>query len=651
MKKALLIAVLTFAAGILMGFPRISVAEIISTTWCGPCGPVHTYMDENYPEIYDEAVLLDFITDTLGSEEVDPYCYTIYWLYNPDEDAYYIPSGGTDGTWGFVGSGAPEDIIAHLTSAAGTETPVGLWFEGVTDDTAYVAVTIDDSTAGGDYRLFVFLLESHIIIPGTTIDEYNWTVRDMLTGETGEDFTIAYGDTLHFAVPFVYGTDWVIAECELAAFIDNGEDHVILQGAHGTLPAPEYYYVLHDEGTFLMGEPGEEMIFSITIENSGLSGDTIDMHLETEIPTTWAVEATTPYSTFDEDGWVEVASATFETVFVSFITDTVEIGSGASILTFTSRATGRTYEIEFGVSTGGGILIVDDDQGDDYGHYYTDAMDNIGMNYVVFDRSSAVPTIEGMTRFDAVIWFTGSPWTDVIVADDEDVIGGFLDGGGKLFLTSQETGYDIGTTPFYENYLHALYVADEAASRDINGVDANPISDGLSFSIEGGDGANNQNYPDVISPLGDAEPVFYYGAGTAECAGLMYDDVYRLVYLSFGFEGISAQEDRDSVMSRVLTWLAGTGVSENKDIKIRELAISASPNPFNSSCKISVSLPDGGDVMIYDLSGKMVAPVETKLSPGEYSLIFSAEALPSGIYFAVAKSKNSIATKRILLVQ
>ncbi len=654
MRRMFICVVIVLAVfGLAMGFTRVPVAEDISATWCGPCGALHSYMDDHYPAIYDDAVLLDYITDDLGTDEVDPYCYYIYWLYNPDEDGYYIPSGGIDGVWGFVGSGSGAEIIDSLTARAGTTTPVGLWFEDVANDTAYVAVTIDDASAAGSYRLFVFLLESGIILPGTAIDEYNWIVRDMLTGTTGESFTIAYGDTMHFAIPYEFGSDWVISNCELAAFVDDDSTHhTIFQGAHGVIPPPDYYYALHTEGTSALGEPGDEVTFYILVENTGAMGDTIGIHLESDAPSTWVVNACTPEVCFLEDANMYVASSAIETVSVHFYTDSLAAASGTATLTFTSHGDAREYELEFSVSTGGGILVVDDDQDQDYETYITNALDSLGRNYVVFDRNADIPTASGMENFDAVIWLTGWHWSDVLTTEDVAALSTYLDDGGKLFIHGTDIGWDLvanGISPsFMTDYLKADWTTadDSASSHDVYGVAGDDITDGFSFSIER-DGTSSR-YADILHPRDGADPILYYGTGTSECAGLKYAGTYRLVYFGFGFESIESDEDQVDLLGNIMDWLLETGISDNNKSLPQKLLFSVTPNPFNSACRINYTIPGKGRLSITDLSGRTVAE---KSIEGAGNFVWQANDATSGIYFVKLRWDNNEIHNRIILIK
>lgn len=78
------------------------------------------------------------------------------------------------------------------------------------------------------------------------------------------------------------------------------------------------------------------------------------------------------------------------------------------------------------------------------------------------------------------------------------------------------------------------------------------------------------------------------------------------------------------------------------------------PNPFNPSTKINFSLPIKSFVRlnIYNSLGKEVAKlIEESLIAGTYQKDFSAEALPSGIYFYKIKTEKFSETKKMILIK
>ena len=78
------------------------------------------------------------------------------------------------------------------------------------------------------------------------------------------------------------------------------------------------------------------------------------------------------------------------------------------------------------------------------------------------------------------------------------------------------------------------------------------------------------------------------------------------------------------------------------------------PNPFNPSTMISWQLPVGSwqTLKIYDVLGNEVETLVDEYKPaGTYAITWYADGLPSGIYFYQLKTKNSIDTKKMILIK
>jgi len=221
------------------------------------------------------------------------------------------------------------------------------------------------------------------------------------------------------------------------------------------------------------------------------------------------------------------------------------------------------------VSAKGFVLLVDDDEGDDYETYYQNALMASGYLYDYWNRdSNGCPTAAAMSQYSAVVWFTGDDGSTTLVTEDQNTLGTYLDNGGRLFVTGQDIGYDIRTSPFYSNYLHATYGVDDTNVVDLDGTAGDPIGDGLTLVITSGDGANNQGWPSGITVVNPATEVLTYHNNPYD-AGLKVDTgTYRVVYFAFGFEGINNMNDRNTVMNRTITWLATGGSYALSDVTL-----------------------------------------------------------------------------------
>ena len=206
------------------------------------------------------------------------------------------------------------------------------------------------------------------------------------------------------------------------------------------------------------------------------------------------------------------------------------------------------------------LLLVDGDYGADYEKYYTGALEQLGRAYDIWEVGARDP-IDAQTLAQyldgVVIW--AIPFSPPPSEEEKAACQFYLDSGGRLFISGQEIGLYLTRNGwqmdyFYENYLHAQFVADDSGIYTLTGIPEDPIGDGLTITIESGDGADNQYWPDEIEPISPAVPVFVYEPGR-EGALRVDTGAYKVVYFSFGFEGIDSQTDRNEVMKRVLGWL------------------------------------------------------------------------------------------------
>jgi hypothetical protein len=200
-------------------------------------------------------------------------------------------------------------------------------------------------------------------------------------------------------------------------------------------------------------------------------------------------------------------------------------------------------------------LLVDDDVGDGYETYYEGALDAAGQEYDVWSVTvDGSPGADDLAGYGRLVWLTGDDSANTLTASEQAALTTYLDDGGRLFVSGQDIGWDIGDSSFYAAYLHADYISDDTDSYELAGLD---YLAGVDVTIEGGDGANNQAYPSDITPLGGAVAVMDY-LSQGLYGGVAYqNDTYGVVYFSFGFEAINNQPDRTEVMSRTLSWLGG----------------------------------------------------------------------------------------------
>ena len=212
------------------------------------------------------------------------------------------------------------------------------------------------------------------------------------------------------------------------------------------------------------------------------------------------------------------------------------------------------------------ILVVAGAENDEYLGLYTQALQDAGFGFDVWSYMRGVPSWDVLNRYTngAVIWFYCHEYP-LLNNTERDLITQYLDAGGNLFITEQDIGWAMveqGTPEmetWYQDVLLAEYLKDGVTEKMVTGVGGDPLADGLQFSIEGGSGAHNQDYPSLIAPKAPAETCFLYDGypgpetGTAGIRAV-HPSGGKHVYLAFGFEGVATQTDRADVMKAIMNW-------------------------------------------------------------------------------------------------
>jgi hypothetical protein len=276
-----------------------------------------------------------------------------------------------------------------------------------------------------------------------------------------------------------------------------------------------------------------------------------------------------------------------ETVSIHISTNG-EIGGGSVTLTVRSNEEpGTMHSLKvIGITHGTDVLVVDDDGEHDHEQYYTDALDE-DVTFGTWIRCCKEVTSDDLAHFHAVIWETGNA-LPALTPSDRTAIAAYLENGGNLFLSGQDIGWSLcdpaspdysqASCDFYQDYLHASYQSNSSDDVSLTGFSGDAISHGLDIHISGGDGANNQTSPDVISPTAPAREVFKYdeshiGAVRVETG------TYKVVYFAFGFEAISSEETRQAIMKNVLNRFTFDGekgdVDNNGSINVLDVLSAA----------------------------------------------------------------------------
>ncbi len=231
------------------------------------------------------------------------------------------------------------------------------------------------------------------------------------------------------------------------------------------------------------------------------------------------------------------------------------------------------------------VLLVDDDGGvgADVTANLRDVLRANASSPLRWDVESQGPVpLSQLQRAQVVIWATGEASKNTLSAQDQTNLRQYLAGGGRLLVTGQDVGYDIGGGAFYKEVLDSQFVADSSGTASV--TLGGPLGGG-GFILNAPGSANDQKYPDVLAPLGKAQlAATYAGANVqaqsvggqvkkgkvkqgkpgqkvrAQSAGpagaIVLNDAgkYRTINMGFGLEGLAPQQ-RDSLVKAALAWL------------------------------------------------------------------------------------------------
>jgi len=277
-----------------------------------------------------------------------------------------------------------------------------------------------------------------------------------------------------------------------------------------------------------------------------------------------------------------------------------------------------------------------------------------------------------LVNYDALIWILGDEGTSDETFDirEQDNVRSYLENGGKLFVSGSEIGYDLdrgtsGDKAFYNDYLKASYVGDDAGDYTVTGL-AVTIFESLAFSYGQ---TYEEDYPDYINASGGSIVCLDYTA--SRHAGVQYQGTFgsgaaegKVVNIAFPWETIGSEGARDQIMSRVMNFFGyQTGV-------VQELADGSTvpgefrlyqnyPNPFNPSTDSRYRIPSTArvTVRIFNVRGQTVRTLlNEKQLAGWYTLRWDGRddhgtSVASGTYFCQVGTGPHLATRKMALIR
>ena len=548
--------------------------EEFTNTGCGPCAAQNPTIDA-----FLEAVGVGNVVPAKihpdWPDPADPFYLTSTADYDA-RVAYYgvdgVPDTIIDGLYdlSWYGGNYTSDIAAYY--AGDLLVDLGLtWIDpgDGTHDLQVQLLATDALDHALDLQLRVMATQRFVVFdtaPGSNGEsEFHDGVIGMLPDADGTPITIGPGEEQAVDLTFELTGDWEADELQFVAFVQDDATREVLQALTTEAPPEHSLRVVETEPDGVVMEADETRTFTFTVVNSGRAADTVDVAVEADAAAGWSVTASSPDA--DLDAPVALDSGAAVTVQVDVDPAGMPGSLSLSLQTTPEGLDEPAVTTAVDVLTyGAEVLLVDADGGDDYDTYFSDTLTAAGYDHVVWRSEVDFDTLD-LSRFEVVVWNAG--WYFPHFVDEEKAaLTAYLDGGGKVFFSGQDIGWDLsedGThgasasswldVEFYEATMHAEYMNDDADAFVVYGLPGDPITEGLVFDIAGGTGADNQDYPSWVEPLGaDSELILEYETGYG-CGVRALHGTGKVVYLSFGFEAVADQTSREQLMANILAWL------------------------------------------------------------------------------------------------
>ena len=295
------------------------------------------------------------------------------------------------------------------------------------------------------------------------------------------------------------------------------------------------------------------------------------------------------------------------------------------------------------------VLYADDDGGDNTDSLSTFALD---VREIVY-RNWEIETLglpSDLLEYEAVFWDCGH--ADSSLSTDEiNLLTDYLQNDGGLFITGSELGSSIPNEPFLVDYLGLLYEGETAIPM-INGVDSDPVGDGLSIFLN-----SIQYYNDIVSAQNNG--VICFNMMNNFPCGVRVESNYKSVALTFAFSDIKSDNPNfntpDEVLYNILNWLEVTlevdepGLTAPEEFSLLDYY----PNPFNNEVNISYTLSSRGDVKlrVYNTLGQLAEElVNGRMSAGRHETAWNSAKFTSGVYFLSFEAGDNPAEIRKLIL-
>ena len=250
------------------------------------------------------------------------------------------------------------------------------------------------------------------------------------------------------------------------------------------------------------------------------------------------------------------------------------------------------FAIKEQFSSEGHVLLVYTDNQSPGAEVLEQMLKDAGIKYDTWDRFfDGDIRLEVLKRYSDgwVLVCCQDSTPDQSLSEEEiDAIDQFLKIGGRVVLDGQDMAFTLRDHEFLRTRCKARFVQDDVNVHVVSGI---KVCGGHQFQIFGGDGANNQKWPDEIDPLSGAVAIFKYEEGARDMAderemkgpnhkpgsfsrgvtssgvaAIKVLDGYRLMLFGFAIESINNKPQRNEIMKYINSFMQPNSKDEIKNL-------------------------------------------------------------------------------------
>ncbi len=294
------------------------------------------------------------------------------------------------------------------------------------------------------------------------------------------------------------------------------------------------------------------------------------------------------------------------------------------------------------------ILLVDAETSGEWEQAFEDAVDQMGFFYDYNESPANGGPLFNLTNgYDLVIWHTGYS-SAAMGADQGAGLVEYLNNGGNLLLSSMQFNAAQGNTPALQALLGIDSIVANGGSDFANGVNGDPISDGMAWDLVWPQPSANRS--DDITPTATAAVVFTDSDGDKNTIRHELVGGNRTVYCSIVQDVFD--DGKIPVAEAMINWLVGgLDPADVNDAPFVSKVMGVSPNPFRNGTDLSFALSDWAaqmpvSVKVVDASGRLVRNLfQGNLEAGSHNITWdgndsNGRSVANGLYFGIVRNAD-----------